>query len=317
MAPRRSLARLHLSVDDRETRPTSRGLTKRLALGLVAATGAGAGLLLSQRPEQVSRSAPVATPVRVTAGQLVASGHVVAHRSARVIPTVFGRIEAVSVKVGQAVTRGQELARLETHELTAALKEANAEVKVATARAQALLRSAGRAQRLQKAGLLAEDSAEAASAGAAVARAELQRAVARREAAEVRLRNALLRAPFAGVVAERTLEVGDVAGPAPGGVGTSSGALRIVALDQLRIEADIEASALARVGLGQPVEIRLESAPDRSLRGCVALVDPQANRQKGTVRVEVSLRDARGLHGLMPDLAAKVVFLGGPACPTS
>ena len=62
--------------------------------------------------------------------------------------------------------------------------------------------------------------------------------------------------------------------------------------------------------MGQPVAVIPDAYPDKSFAAFVAKIYPAADRQKGTVKVEVRLRDA-DLRIIKPEMSAKVAFMAG------
>ncbi len=62
--------------------------------------------------------------------------------------------------------------------------------------------------------------------------------------------------------------------------------------------------------VNQPATVTLDSAPGRSYKGYLLRIYPEANRQKGTVKVEVVVVDADNLF--KPEMSAKVVIKKAP-----
>ena len=136
-----------------------------------------------------------------------------------------------------------------------------------------------------------------------------QAAKARLEQAELDLARTELRAPFDGVIG---LDV-----PVVGGlIGIGRPLLSLVALGELWIEANFKETDLARVRPGQAATVRIDTFPDRPLRGHVealspasgaefALLPPQnatGNWVKVVQRIPVRLRLAP--HQELPPLRA-------------
>jgi len=104
--------------------------------------------------------------------------------------------------------------------------------------------------------------------GSAVAGVNPAIAAARaaRERAELDLRRTVLRAPADGVVTQANrLQVGQMVFP---GVG----ALSVVASGSARVDANFKETDLARMRVGQPVDIRLDAYPDLALKGHVRAI---------------------------------------------
>jgi HlyD family secretion protein len=145
---------------------------------------------------------------------------------------------------------------------------------------------------LQQAGSQAERIA-AAEAGVAQAEADLA-------AAQAALERTAIRAPFDGVVAEVSVEVGDTA--------TAGQVLIVVAmLDQLWVRTeDLTELDVVHVAVGQPVVVTLDALPDRSLAGHVARVDRQAEDYRGDVTYPVFVALEEGAEAMRWGMTALV-----------
>ena len=153
--------------------------------------------------------------------------------------------------------------------------------------------------------------------GAQLRQAEAQLAAARLEAqrsGEV-LGKHRIRAPFGGVVVERSAQPGEMISPLSAGGGfTRTGICTIVDMDSIEIEVDVNEASIGRLHAGTRVEARLDAYPDWIIPGAVIAIVPTANREKATVKVRVGMdvKDAR----VLPDMAIKVTFLeGSPGRP--
>ncbi|HEX8089102.1 MAG TPA: efflux RND transporter periplasmic adaptor subunit [Blastocatellia bacterium] len=140
-----------------------------------------------------------------------------------------------------------------------------------------------------------------------VAKAEIQRAKAQVEFCKAQLADTLIVAPFTGVVTEKLAEVGEVVAPGMGSVqGLKTGIVRVASLSDLRVDLDINETDLGKLQLNQPADIVLDSAPHKTYKGYLAKIYPEANRQKGTVKVEIAVTNPDSQF--MPEMSAKVVL---------
>ncbi len=76
----------------------------------------------------------------------------------------------------------------------------------------------------------------------------------------------------------------------------------------MRTEVDINETDIAKVAIGQAAAVVPDTYPDKSFAAFVAKIYPEADRQKGTVKVEVKLRDP-DLRIIKPEMSAKVTFM--------
>lgn len=195
-----------------------------------------------------------------------------------------GRIETVTVRVGDRVAAGDVLATLDTRTLEAQLAAARAEAAAADTRAglaavtlerQQVLVDRGHisAQRLDEAAA----NQRAAQSGAAAARASAQ-------ALAVRLELAALTAPFDGVITARHLDEGAIAPP---------GAPVVTLVEDTRLEmrVSIPAEEAARLEPGQtvPVEFAQGQAQAR-LRAVTGVIE----REQRAVTVIFDLEAGNG-----------------------
>jgi RND family efflux transporter MFP subunit len=126
---------------------------------------------------------------------------------------LMGRVERVYVGEGDAVRKGQVLARLESRDLAAAVEQARAGVAMAEAQlanAEAMHR---RMTALAERGSATAKNLEDATAGYNMARAGLQQAQASLSAARVMMDYAVITTPIAGFVTAKRVEAGDMAAP--------------------------------------------------------------------------------------------------------
>jgi RND family efflux transporter MFP subunit len=93
----------------------------------------------------------------------------------------------------------------------------------------------------------------------------------------------------------------------PGGFAGSGDLIRMANLDDLRAEVDVNEADLARVRLGQPAEVVPDAFSDRRYAADVVKLYPQVNRQKGTLKVEVKIREPDDI--LRPDMSVRIHFL--------
>jgi HlyD family secretion protein len=255
--------------------------------------------------------------------ELTSTGYVVPQTVANVAAKVPGKVSKVLVKQGARVQAGDVLFELDRIETQAGV--ATSRSRVATARAQAQAtraqvaegeQAAQRARALAEAGVGAKATAQdlearVESLRAQVKAAEAQALAAQREveALEIGLDNYSVRAPIDGTVLNKPPEVGELVGPAMGGIVTQLGGVELADFLSLVVESDVPEQRLHLVKLDGPCEITLDAFPDHRYRGKVREITPKVNRAKATVTVKVAFVD--GAENVLPDMAARVSFLSG------
>jgi len=331
-----------LSIERGGSRPAARGASILPTLLVVLAVipvlvVAGVGLawfapqLVAGRGEQMEPSPAPATSPPVAAvtnqsaadqrGSLTASGYVVARRKATVAAEITGKVVETLVEEGMVVQGGQVLARLDDVLATSDLALSKSKVAAAAAAVNAIaadLRDAerifNRLETLSQKSFASEADLTKAEARAGVLRAQLAQATAQLETAHIDVQhNAAvldkhsIRAPFGGIVVDRSAQPGEMISPlSAGGSFTRTGICTIVDMDSIEIEVDVNEAFIGRVKAGGSVDAVLEAYPDWTIPAKVIAIVPTANREKATVRVRIAFneKDPR----ILPDMAVKVKF---------
>jgi RND family efflux transporter MFP subunit len=254
-----------------------------------------------------TKSAPgEAGPIPVLSG----SGYVVTgDRYVSVGVRVAGRIDRYFVEEGQNVHKGDELVQLDDRDYQAAV--AATEARIVSARANLALAEAElrRGRTLSTQGVISQQELDVQENKAAVARAEIVRLEAELRQAKVNLDYTTLRAPTDGVILAKLKEVGEIA--VPGGFAGSGDLIRLANLSDMRAEVDVNEADLNRIELGQPARVTPDAYPDKNYAAAVVKLYPQVDRQKGTLKVEVQIREPD--EKLMPDMSARITFLQSDA----
>src|SRR5574337_1015453 len=106
-------------------------------------------------------------------------------------------------------------------------------------------------------------AADSLLARIASAQEQVRAAEARIRVAQQDLDNAVIRAPFVGIVVSKDAQRGEMVSPISAGGGfTRTGIATIVDMQSLEIEVDVNESYIARVRAGQPVTAVLDAYPD-------------------------------------------------------
>jgi RND family efflux transporter MFP subunit len=223
----------------------------------------------------------VAVDTVLTAGPLL-SGTLEPELAATVRAEVGGSVTEVLADDGQAVKRGQVLVRIDDSAVRDAYLSARAALRSAEATAQVARRNAERSERLHAGGAIAERDVEDAQTSATTAEGQLADAKARLASAEKQLSKTVLRAPFAGIVANVTVSEGDV-------VQSGGSLLSVIGPASLRLEASVPVEDIAAVKPGTDVTFTVSGFERRSFGGKIQLVSPAVDPTTRQVRVIVSI----------------------------
>ncbi|HYK50786.1 MAG TPA: efflux RND transporter periplasmic adaptor subunit, partial [Terriglobales bacterium] len=124
------------------------------------------------------------------------------------------------------------------------------------------------------------------------ARADMLQAQGQMDYAKAQLDATTIKAPVSGTILERTAEKGELvtAQFASGAEGGPRGSVVALAdLDDIQVELDIAQDDFAKLGPKQEATVILDAFKDRSYKGAIAEISPEANRQKATVQVKVQI----------------------------
>ncbi len=252
----------------------------------------------------VGAGAQVAGPVLSGAGYVVTGDRYIS-----IGVRVPGRIDSYEVQEGDFVRKGDILVRLDDRDYQAALRKAKANLELAQANLLLKRKQVVRMRELHERGLIATQNLDIAENELAVAQATVHQAEAEVASAYVNLDYTKLTAPTDGIVLAKLKEVGEIA--VPGGFAGAGDLIRIANLSDLRGQVDINEVDFRRVRMGQPAEVVPDAYPDRKYPAQVVKIYPQADRQKGTLKVEVKL--AKADEYLRPDMSARINFLAEAA----
>jgi HlyD family secretion protein len=144
------------------------------------------------------------------------------------------------------------------------------------------------------------------------ARGDLGQARGQMDYAKSQLDATTIRAPVSGTILERTAEKGELvtAQFASGAEGGPRGSVVALAdLNDIQVELDIAQDDFAKLDSKQEATVTLDAFKDRSYKGAIAEISPEANRQKATVQVKVQITNPDAY--LRPEMNATVQFLAG------
>jgi HlyD family secretion protein len=291
----------------------SRIIPAVITLAVLAIVGV-AGYVVYQktlgRPPEV-QTAIVSVKQAGQAGTvLTGSGYIVTQHKYIVIGTkILGQIVAEPIEEGQRVKVGDLLARIDDRDYQAQLRQAYADRDLSKANVVLKKARAERLRALFKEGVQSKDSLDDAENQLSVAEAELNKAVGAIDFAKFNVSQTVITSPINGVVLQKYRELGDTItafGQSPGGGGATD-IVQVADLSDLRCEVDINESDIAKVKMGTPATVILDAYPDDPFPATVVKIYPEADRQKGTVKVEVKVLQP-DLKVIKPEMSAKVTF---------
>jgi RND family efflux transporter MFP subunit len=215
------------------------------------------------------------------------SGQLSAEKSASIRAEVSSSVLSVAHEQGDRVAKGESLMKLDDSSIRDMWLSARSGVTAAQTAADQAQREVQRAERLHAAGAIADRDLEAARNANIGAQAQLADARARLSAAQKQLDATDVKAPFAGIIAERQASAGDVVAP---------GTPLVTVMDpaSMRLEAAVPASSLADVRSGMRATFTVSGYGDRRFEGRITNVNPVADPSTGQVRIYASIPNSSG-----------------------
>jgi membrane fusion protein, multidrug efflux system len=201
---------------------------------------------------------------------------------------VAGELVAVTVREGESVKQGQMLARIDLTEVGA--RVAAREADVAGAKAQLVWAEKNRNQ--QKAmldkGFISQSAFDNIQSSYDVAVAKLNAADAELVVARKSQGDAVLVAPFSGIVSARLAQPGER-------VALDAKVVSIIDLSRLQLEASVPPAAIGQVKIGQPMNFRVEGFGDREFAGRIERINPSATAGSRSISVYAVIDNREGL----------------------
>jgi HlyD family secretion protein len=260
---------------------------------------------------------------------VVATGKVEPIAKVEIKSKANGIIERLHVDVGDVVKAGDVLAELDKENLLARVREASANVQAAEAALQAARaqleknkieaegpdvefarRAARRAEDLSAQKLVPASELDAAqstyeqavnrqkiakgqlvvsTARVSEASAQVSQARANLERAEEELRNATIRAPIAGMVLTRDIEVGS---PVSSILNMGAAATLVMTLGDIKevfVRGKVDEADIGQVRFEQAARISVETFKDRKFDGRVTLISPMGAEKDNVTTFEVKV----------------------------
>ncbi len=269
----------------------TRTISVLFILGLLSGPGC------SSSPAQAEESAPQAEAANTPAAQatwveaatierssaqldLSVPGEVEGSRESLLASSQGGYVEHADVEVGDRVSKGQALFRIDRGLYQARLAQIEAEVRAAR-------RELARAEKLGQTIAAAEVDA---------ARDRLVSARASIKVAQIQVARAMIRAPFEGVIATVDLEEGEVAGP-----GTP--AARLVQLDPAKVTLSVADRDVGSLRAGAEVHVSTDALAEARL-GTIERIHPAADLETRAFTVDVTVPNSDS--ALLPGMIARV-----------
>ncbi len=252
-----------------------------------AATSAALPVPAGERPVELSALEVTAVAPRALTESVRLSGSVSPMEQSAVKAEVAARLAEVPVREGQAVRRGEVLARFETVELAARLNEKQANLEGARAQLVLAEKTLAKNRTLNRNNIVSDTSLDQAESSFGFQRAQVDALAAQVELARKALRDAVVVSPIDGMVAARSVNPGE-------NLAVNAAMFTIVDLSRVEVEATVPAEQVARLAVGQNARLRVEGFGEREFAGRVARINPMARVGSRAIPVYVTVDNRDG-----------------------
>jgi membrane fusion protein, multidrug efflux system len=176
-----------------------------------------------------------------------------------------GRVLVTTVERGQTINKGDILARVDTRALALSAAEAQVQAKSAAAQESQAKLECDRYEALKAKGAVSDIEYQQKLTQCQTLPLSVEAASVRARLAAQNVGDGVIRAPFAGVVTQRYVEVGQF-------LRQDSRVATIVSLDPMRLELAVPEAEVSHVAEGAQVSFRVAAYPGRRFEGKIRFV---------------------------------------------
>ncbi len=212
---------------------------------------------------------------------------------------VEGALAQVFADMGDRVTQGQVLARLDPREFQLRLDSAQAQLEQAQARATNAQANYERMKELNRQHLVSAQQFDQSSSEMRVAEADADASAKMLGIARKKLDDTYIRAPFAGSVQKRMVSLGEH-------VGLGMPLYELIATDPIKLRAPIPERFVPMAKVGLPIDLTIDARPDQTFHGAVTRIAPALDENSRTLLIEAEVPNPDGI--LKPGYFAHVTM---------
>lgn len=224
------------------------------------------------------------------------TGSLIASEESDLAADTTGKVIEIFVERGAIVKKGAPIVRVDTRNSELAAAAAEADLQIALAQ-HALARSnCERGERLFKDNAIAKAEYDRIHAECVQKDWGIEMATTKKKMADKALQDGIVRAPFAGLIAEKKIAVGEYLQP-------QTKVATLLAIDRLRVELTVPEASMAAVKEGMPVEFEVAAYPGETFRGVVRYLGPAVRRQNRAQIIEAAVENKD--HRLHPGISRR------------
>jgi RND family efflux transporter MFP subunit len=224
------------------------------------------------------------------------------NREADLAANASGRVLSVGIERGVQVKLGQSLATLDVRAATLSATEASAQAASVHAQVEQARDECDRYDKLRERGAVSDLEYQQKVTQCRTLPLSAEAATARAALATQNVGDGVIRAPFAGIIAERFIEVGQY-------VKQDTKVATIVSLDPIRLELAVPEAEVAKVSEGAVVSFSLSAYPERRFSGKIRFVSGVVRASTRDLVVEALVDNPERL--LLPGMFADVELTVG------
>ncbi len=243
--------------------------------------------------------------------EITVVGNLIGEATVSVVPRAAGRLQEISVRLGDRVGRGQRIGKIEDFELQEQVKQAEAaqEVSLATIRQreadlQLAQTSVERSRNLFQRQLLPKQTLDdnearyqSALAALDLARAQNSQSKARLDELRINLGNTVITSPVNGFVSRRAVDQGAF-------ISQNTPVVDVVDITTVRLVANVVEKDLKELSAGAGARVNVDAYPGETFAGRIARVSPVLDPATRTAPIEVEIPNPS--YRLKPGMYARV-----------
>ena len=226
-------------------------------------------------------------PITLSQG-LPLSGSLKAVNTALVKARVAGELQGLTVREGDAVKAGQLIARVDSSEYAARVRQAQETADAAKAQIDIAQRSFNNNKALVDQGFISRTALDTSLASLQTSQANHKAALAALDVAKKSVQDTVLTTPISGIVSQRFAQPGER-------VGIDARVVEIVDLQRLELEAPTAAGDSGQVRVGQVARLKVEGQSEE-IPATVTRINPSASASNRSVLIYLSLAAQPGLR---------------------
>ena len=218
---------------------------------------------------------------RTLSDMLPLTGSLRAVTQAAVKAKVAGSALDVRAREGDTVKAGQVLASIDARDYTARAEQSRGQMAAMAGQLDIAKQTLENNRVLVEKGFISKNAFDTAQSQYAIAAANLAAARAALASSNLSVADTVVRAPFNGQIASRSVEPGER-------VAVDSKLFDVVDLTQLELEAPVPVGEIGRVRIGQPVSIHFDGV-DAAVAATVTRINPAAQPGSRSIMVYIQV----------------------------